>query len=309
MIVNWRYAATADYWQAERLILHASNVQSAVRLFTANAGSYDNPIAIYSPDASGNVNIDVTDYVRTYGAQSFKIGESSSTTYTVAVTVRGLINPRGVIIPTQEDTDYAIVVPPFKIINNAYDWGHFGFYSDRGADIVTYIRYLDGDDETDEGTGEYPPECEFFRIEMEWAGQAEVREITRRLLPRMCDAVYAEVRWIDFMGQTRCHTFEVVKQTIESDSAYSLLNINNEYEQIKGRVDGFTIKLEDLCKYDIWYYSDLLTSSKVEISLGNQEYYRVEVTNKSVTLPDGENSNGKVEFNINYRKYDPINLQ
>lgn len=309
MIVNWKVISAADYWKAERMILHANNVQSAVHLWTASNGSFANPIAIYSADASGNLDIDVTDYLRTYGAQTFKVAESSLNVYSVAVTIRGLINPHGVIIPPQVDSNYALVVPPFKIIDNEYDWGHFGFFSEAGADIETHIRYRDGDDETDEGTGEYPPECEFFRIDMEWPGQAEVREITRNIQPRLCGREYAEVRWEDFMGQMRCHTFEIVKQKIDGVSEFSFLNLNNEYSDMRGRVDSFAIRLDGLCMYDIWYYSDIITSSHVEVSVGNKTFYKSLVTTKSVTLPDGANGDGRIEFNVNWRKYDATSMQ
>lgn len=308
MIVNWKTAVTADYWKAERLIMRATGVSAAVHFWTATEGSYANPIAIYSADAQGVCEIDVTDYIRTYGNKTLKFAESSLNVYSVSVSVRGLIDPRGVIIPAQEDTAYALVVPPFKIIDNEFDWGHFGFFSDRGADIQTYIRYRDGDDETDESTGAYPPLCDWFMIMMEWEGQAEIREIVRHIEPRMCNKEYAEVRWVDFMGQTRCHTFEVVKLKTEGVSEYSLLNINNEYSDVRGRNDGFTIRLDGLCRYDIWYYSDIATSSKVEVSLGNQKYYLSQVTTKSVTLPDGENGNGRIEFNVNWRKYDAVTM-
>ena len=95
------------------------------------------------------------------------------------------------------------------------------------------------------------------------------------------------------------------KQTTKN--AYSLLPIDGEYIEIKGREDGFTLRLDRLNTYDLWYYSDVLQSSNVQVSDDAQGWQRVQVTEKSITLPDGEaGTNGVLEIAVNYREYDAV---
>ena len=89
-------------------------------------------------------------------------------------------------------------------------------------------------------------------------------------------------------------------------NSYNLLPIDNEYIEIKGRVDEMTIGLDGLTIYDLWYYGDVITSSKVEVDDG-RGYNRVEVTTKSITLPSGEAGNdGKLEIVLNWKRYDAV---
>jgi hypothetical protein len=98
------------------------------------------------------------------------------------------------------------------------------------------------------------------------------------------------------------------KPTIAADSSYQLLTLDNSYDEIKGRVDNFDLYIDELLPYDLWYYADVVTSSKVEVSLDGQNWHRVQVTTKNVTIPTGTMGNGKLEITVNWRKYDAVTM-
>lgn len=122
-----------------------------------------------------------------------------------------------------------------------------------------------------------------------------------------CGKRYAEVEWVSFTGQTRRHVFEVVKLTEETTNEVSLEMLTNEYDVRKDRRVSFSLRLEGLTAYDYWYYSDLVTSSSVKVSLSGTNYRQVQVTAKKSTIP--ETSAGKpltLEIPINYVRYDTL---
>ena len=124
-----------------------------------------------------------------------------------------------------------------------------------------------------------------------------------------CKSPAVAVRWVSFTGVQRVHHFMLRKPTIASAENYQLLTMDNSYNEIKGRVDGFDLYLDDLLPYDLWYYADVITSSKVEVSMDGQTWNQVQVTNKNVTIPTGEMGNGKLEITVNWRKYDPVTVE
>ena len=74
-------------------------------------------------------------------------------------------------------------------------------------------------------------------------------------------------------------------------------------------MDSVTLVIDELSAYDLWYYSDIITSSKVEVFIsGAVGWSQVQVTNKNVTIPDGDARNGKLEITINWRRYDAVTM-
>lgn len=122
-----------------------------------------------------------------------------------------------------------------------------------------------------------------------------------------CGKRYAEVEWVSFTGQTRRHVFEVVRLTEETTNEISLETITNEYDVSKDLRISFSLRLDGLTAYDYWYYSDLVTSRSVKVSLSGTNYRKVQVTAKKSTIP--ETSAGKpltLEIPINYVRYDTL---
>ena len=304
---------TTSLWKGERIIAHLlAGVQTSpgVSFFTNLHGSAASPIATYTPQSGGDVNIDVTDYVRTYPtvtSLSF-VDLDTSTTYTVAVSVVGVIDPTKVFIPYHMLGSDIYMLPPrkqFKPLTNTET--KVGFYPKvRGDGGVWKFRddgYHSSMNATDGCTIPYSYVTYTLSlfVNNQWTNYFKYKYTSQR-----CDMNYVAVRWVSFTGATRCHTMEMVKQKIEAINSFSLLTLTNEYNEAKGRQDGFTLHMEGLDNYDLWYYADILTSSKVEVSLDGTNWTRVQVTDRSIILPDGSAGDGKLDIKVNWKRYDAI---
>ena len=325
MIVDLDYTSTAvnpqviDYWKQERLVLTVpvgqGNGTYPVHLL-AKIGSepYEEIASYYKvySQASGDweLDIDVTDFVRaTIGlGVAFNVDdEDEQEVYYVSVNLKGLINPENVIIPPTA-LPFFPMLAPFRYIGGFTTI--FEVFS-VGGTVQTSPRwrsYANGAWSAYEGLSRglaqrtIGPNVE----RLQFSKPSNISE-TILIQEQDCGKEYALVRWVSFTGNRRQHVFELVKPKTSVADMYSLEAIDNEYVGIKGRVDGFVLQLDNLNPYDVWYYSDLLTSSKVEGSLDGSNFDRVQITDKDVTLPtvDGTPS-GKVEFNVNWRRYDAV---
>lgn len=302
MIVNVSGATTAKVWKQERLIAHLASMTDDVKLWTDLEGSAANPIATYTPDANGDLWVDLTDYVRTYpsvGTFNFSFGVGSN--WPLVVTIEGLINPESVLIPYHMlKENGAMVIPPSRILwdGTNSDPSEFEFYATAGTWSVTGNASLAIDHRS---VGQISG---VFTLEN--AEQHNKDYVPTKL---RCGLEYAVVKWISFTGAERISWLQVVKSKIASANNYSLLPRDNEYIQIKGREDGFTLRIDGLNVYDLWYYADILTSSDVRVSFdGGTTFDRVEVDTKNITIPDGEAFDGVLEINVNWKRYDAVAL-
>lgn len=300
MIVKVSGATSANVWKQERLVAHLASMADNVKLWTDLEGSAISPIAVYTPDSNGDVYIDLTDYLRTYpnvGTFNFSFGAGSN--WPLMVTVKGLINPEGVLIPyhaLQEDS--ALIVPPSRILwdGTQDDPSEFEFYATAGTWSVTGNASLAY---SQRSIGQISG-----AFTLENAEQHNKDYVPTQL---RCGLEYAVVKWISFTGAERISWLQVIKSKIASANNYSLLPRDNEYIQIKGREDGFTLRIDGLNVYDLWYYADILTSSDVRVSLdGGNTFDRVEVDTKNITIPDGEAFDGVLEINVNWKRYDAV---
>lgn len=118
---------------------------------------------------------------------------------------------------------------------------------------------------------------------------------------------YAAVEWVSSFGVLRRHIFEVIKQTDNANDVISLETVGNDWDEHKGQLCGCTLRLENLNRYDYWYYADLILSDGVKVSFDGVNYYKVQVTAKGYTLPDGDAGKlNTLEIPINFVKYDTI---
>lgn len=297
---------SAAYWKQERLILSYNGTAQGdkMHLWSGLAGSYADPIAIYTPDSSNYCYIDVTDYARAnLGAIGstlvfyLKDENAGAGTATLTVTLRGLINPLGIMIPYHFGEGQCAVIPPYKIIG-------------RTSGAVIAELYNMGMTASVTGSAAIQSDRRRIKILGDFAFKAISTGDARKynLLPQLCGVQYALVRWVSFSGVERLHIFEVTKPKTETADNYMLMPNDNEYNEVKGRVDGFTLRLTDLCPYDLWYYSDVITSSCVDVSLNNGTTFdQVQVTTKNITLPDGDTkTSGKLEIAVNWKRYDAV---
>ena len=272
MIVPITLATTnVDYWKQERLILVYNGDGDKLHMWSSLSGSYASPIAKYTPDTDGNVAkytpdtdgnvfVDMTDYIRTYGNCSVYLKDEAqdANTCTINISVKGLINPRNVIVPYHYGNDYARVQMPNRMIEPIV-----------GTPLVAEF-YYNGAGASFTGGATLSQDRRQITITGDFSYKPVPYGVSRNynLVHRMCGVEYAYVRWVSFSGITRVHVFEISKPKIEMADAYSMLPIDNEYIEIKGRKDGFTLRLDNLCAFDLWYYADVITSSKVHTRHG-----------------------------------------
>lgn len=299
-------ASGVAYWKAERFVVKwTTNAEEVI--FGYNAGGQNVEVARYIP-ANGAVLVDITAFVRAYPERNALTFSDGTNTRSVSFNVEGLINPAGVLIPKREDNDPfpisapSVMLAPFGSLQLAFEiWSNDGYAFATGR-----VKEIPGD------TVQYfAPSVTLAhateRVELWHLQDAMYRSVD--ILPLLCDRKYACVEWVSFTGQTRRHVFEITKAEVETGDVVTLANILNEWTEIKGRVDGFTLRLENLDRYDLWYYSDLITSGRVRVTIDGVKWYDVHVDENAYTLP--ESNAGKLstlEIPVKFRKYDAVSL-
>lgn len=293
---------TVPFWKQERMVLDLTTSAAYVDMFTS---IQQERVARYLP-VNGHAIIDVTDYLRTYGNCSRITLTTTGGNYTINFTRPGLINPQNLLIPDHDLQDIGgIMIPPSKIIAELDEQGResFAVYLPQGDWRVSgyasmglgrrVVGLIDGDfslyDEDEGAEKKYKPQ------KME------------------CEKRYALVVWVTITGVESAAWFEIKEQEQTVKNGFSLLNLNNEYKEVPGRVDTLTLRLDGLDLYDLWYYGGIITSPKVGVAMisgeTEHEQTQVEITDKALTVPTGgAGFNGVFEFSINWRRYDAVNL-
>ena len=284
---------------------------SYIRVLILSSG-LSGTVVKYSIPASKNLDIDFSDLVRLSATGMCSISEHNAydviigSTYTMQWTQAGRINPAGVYIPPFTMPD-PLIVPPERIL-------YAGLTDIRGEfypAVTTGLTWgLEGDAQwaVDKRWVDAIGDFVIYRIK---SGQATIarKSTFQPTIIDACKSPAVAVRWVSFTGVQRVHHFMLRKPTISSAENYQLLTLDNSYNEIKGRVDGLDLYLDDLLPYDLWYYADVITSSKVEVSIDGQTWNQVQVTNKNVTIPSGEMGNGKLEITVNWKRYDPVTVE
>lgn len=312
MIINILTATgTQSIWKAERTIFYGKSSQEfghPFNVWTDLHGSNAEPIATYTPNGENEAYVDMTDYIRAYpnvGHVYFNNQTYFEDVIDIQVTVVGLINPAGVYIPPFTMPD-ALIVPPERILYAGLTDIRCEFY----PAVTTGLTWaLEGaaqwavDKRWVDAIGDFI----IYRLK---SGQTTIarKSTFQTTIIDACKSPAVAVRWVSFTGVQRVHHFMLRKPTIASAENYQLLTLDNSYNEIKGRVDSLDLYLDDLLPYDLWYYADVITSSKVEVSLDGQTWNQVQVTNKNVTIPTGEMGNGKLEITVNWRRYDAVTM-
>ena len=304
------YCFDAVAWLQDRLIIYyngSATERDYVYLWSSERGTSSNPIVIYRLDAGHKCTIDVTDYIRTYMrsggsiyvAQLVDDGSGIVDTLAIPFTIGGLINPAGVYIPPF-NFPLSLIVPPERVLYAGITDIRSEFYKERGSFALSRGASFGENERVVIANSDFSILYRPLRFS---------RKTT--FLPTTIDACKepaVAVRWLSFTGIQRVHHYMLRKPTIAAADSYQLLTPDNSFNEIKGRLDSFDLYLDDLTPYDLWYYADVVTSSKVEVSLDGKNWNQVQVTTKNVTVPTGVMGNGKLEITVNWRKYDAVTM-
>lgn len=284
-------------------------------------GSTRKRIAIYALDEYGKAVIDVTDILRTYNfAQRIEVECTTDDEIEIPFSIAGLINPASVLIPynTAKDLLFSIfgyqgpvIVPPQRMLQNIDGaLNTCEFFPDSNTPELFYYYISETSRGEDVGVTQQTTLADKQSLIFTFNDEKSEEEVQRvAIAPLVCGVRYAAVRWVSFTGSQRCHTFEVVRQKNSVSDVVSFITVDNTYNGIKGREDGFVLRLDGLNQYDYWYYSDVITSQKVEVSFDGNEWVQVEVISKESTIPDGNAGKfNTLEIPVNWKKYDAFNL-
>lgn len=310
----WCNFDATEYWLSDRLlVLVQVNGQETgteeLLLYCAPIGWVP-----YALDTNRYCIMDLTDIVRTYQGQTISIGwgQHPIPQEDEAVIIRtgalGLINPAGVLIPEREDDDLcainapSVMLAPFGSLQivfemwasdeNSYYFATGRVKENPGDTVQNFARTVTLSHDTNH--------VEFWHLNDDAYRVLDIQ-------PLSCERTYACVEWVSFTGQTRRHIFEISKAEVDSDEVISLENLANQWTEIKGRVDCFNLRLENLNRYDLWYYSDIITSSRVRVTIDGVNWYDVQVNGTKYVIP--ETNAGKfstLEIPIKFRRYDAV---
>lgn len=99
---------------------------------------------------------------------------------------------------------------------------------------------------------------------------------------------YIDIKWECLFKKDfyKKHKFELYEQSESVDVSQELYNYKDGGLALteKSRKKEITLRLDDLSTYDLWYYSDLLTSSNV-FAYVDGEWQRIQVITKSINIP------------------------
>lgn len=311
MTVQWN----TNVYVQERSIMHISGIDESAKyirvLLLSPLPGLASMVAKYDIPNSRVLDIDFSDLVRLSATGSCVImqrdanDEAIDLPYSMTWRQVGRINPAGVYIPPFTMPN-ALIVPPERILYAGITDIICEFY----PTVTTGLTWELEDAAIWREENRLINAIGDFTLLRVKSGQTTIerKSTFQTTIIDACKDPAAAVRWVSFTGVQRVHHFMLRKPTIASAENYQLLTLDNSYNEIKGRVDGLDLYLDDLLPYDLWYYADVITSSKVEVSLDGRTWNQVQVTTKNVTIPTGEMGNGKLEITVNWKRYDPVTV-
>jgi hypothetical protein len=324
LLCNFNNAAGAKVFLAER---HVVCLEYAGGDDPYIGPDSDTRIATYARDENNRVIIDLTDWLRTHYANGTMSEQEISVfcplnddMFDLFYGVGGIFlrDPQTIPVPNSS-IEYLRITPPSRMLQSdaitpmaqSFIWQNADAparrwkYRQIGVSAWTNIEI---------GTPFY---IEQIGVEITSNGG---EGCTFRLAPTECGVRYALIKWRSFVGPYKMHNFEIKSQKTEAQDDYSLLMVDNSYNEIKGSEESLIFSIDELDTYDLWYYSDILTSSEVSLLAHDGKFIgsfsqgqivggvRLEITTKSVTIPSGDRADGKIEFEAKIKRYDAVTL-
>lgn len=293
MTISWQ---TKTAWQSERTLIVCSQCAANV---TLTSSPY---VFTFVPDANNRVTIDLTELVRLTAIGSSRTISLNDGTGAQSATfsVGGRINPATLIVPINHAVEYMranydapYIVAPSVILEGSENVEFAvdpdalttlniagGTYSDNIISLTSGANKLVIDDD-----GELLQSIFFKKLD--------------------CAKQYCRVSWTSASGHRKIHVMQALDFTNNVGETIDLLTDDINYHELRGRADSFSLQLDDLSAYDVFYYSDILTSSEVLVSFDYGDWERVIINEKKIAIP---NSNvgalNQFKVKVNWRRYD-----
>ena len=280
---------------------------------------YINSVAVMSvayPKANLDVTLDLSDIVKTYPNPVTAILADTSTTATITWNASGkLVNPDTTIRPNYgkesllvnfDPTNGGLIFAP----SSTYIGDTFIEYS--GGGTVTFYIQSSGEDTIDNIIYDYPTEQTDKTIDIYTGNGNEVVVLELRSFD--CRR-YRALRWESMFKKNlfKNHTFIIAEISGEADDTTECYNVIDDGTSrlLKNRVEKCVVLVENLTPYDVWYYSDLITSNNVFFDfiengqrVGNER--RVQVLSKSLSTSMNDAKRVDLQFEILIKKIDAL---
>ena len=280
---------------------------------------YINSVAVMSaayPKANLDVTLDLSDIVKTYPNPTTATLSDGTTTATIKWNASGkLVNPDTTIRPNYgkenllvnfDPTNGGLIFAP----SSTYSGDTFIAYSGGGAVIFDYHSI--GQDTIDTIIYDYPTEPTDKTINIHTGKGNEVVVLELRSFD--CRR-YCSLRWESMFKKNlyKNHTFVVAEISGEADDTTECYNVIDDGTSrlLKNRVEKCVVLVENLTPYDVWYYSDLITSNNVFFDfienggrVGKER--RVQVLSKSLSTSMNDAKRVDLQFEILIKKIEAL---
>lgn len=280
---------------------------------------YINSVAVMSvtyPKANLDITLDLSDIVKTYPAPVTATLTDTSTTATITWSASGkLVNPDTTIRPNYgkdsllvnfDPTNGGLIFAP----SSTYPGDTFIGYS-GGGDVTIYYPSI-GQDTINNNIYDYPTEPTDKAINLFTGNGNEVVVLELRSFD--CRR-YCSLRWESMFKKNlfKNHTFVVAEISNEADDTTECYNVIDDgtARLLKNRIEKCVVLVENLTPYDVWYYSDLITSNNVFFDfiengqrVGKER--RVQVLSKSLTTSMNDAKRVDLQFEILIKKIEAL---
>ena len=280
---------------------------------------YINSVAVMSvayPKANLDITLDLSDIVKTYPNPTTATLTDTSTTATITWASSGkLVNPDTTIRPAYNKENLLVNFDPTNgglifAPSSTYSGDTFIAYSGGGG--VTFDYHSIGQDTLDNNFYDYPtePTDKVINIFTGKGNEVVVLELRSFDCRRYCS-----LRWESMFKKDlyKNHTFIISEISGEADDTTECYNVVDDGTSrlLKNRVEKCVVLLENLTTYDVWYYSDLITSNNVFFDfiqdgkrVGKER--RVQVLSKSLTTSMNDAKRVDLQFEILIKKIESL---
>ena len=280
---------------------------------------YINSVAVMSvayPKANLDVTLDLSDIVRTYPNPTTATLTDGTTSATITWSASGkLVNPDITIRPNYgkenllvnfDTTNGGLIFAP----SSTYPGDTFIAYSGGGS--ITFDYQSIGQDTIDNNFYDYPTEPTDKLINLYTGKGNEVAVLELRSFD--CRR-YCALRWESMFKKNlyKNHTFiisEISGEAVDITECYNVIDTGTS-RLLKNRVEKCVVLLENLTTYDVWYYSDLITSNNVffdfienGVRVGKER--RVQVLSKSLSTSMNDAKRVDLQFELLIKKIDAL---
>lgn len=280
---------------------------------------YINGVAVMRvayPQANLDVTLDLSDIVKTYPAPTTATLNDGATTAHVTWSASGkLVNPDTTIRPNYgkesllvnfDPTNGGLIFAP----SSTFPGDTFLAYS--GGGTITFDMVSSGNDTVDDAVYDVitEPTDKVINIFTGKGNEVVVLEL------RSFDCrKYCALRWESMFKKNifKNHTFIIAEVSGEADDTTECYNVIDDGTSrlLKNRVEKCVVLVENLTPYDVWYYSDLITSNNVFFDfiedgqrVGKER--RVQVLSKSLTTSMNDAKRVDLQFEILIKKIEAL---